>query len=43
MLRSLEQETVLLVGQTNSSVTQNFDIMDVVEKQHGQSHVRVQP
>ncbi|GLI58613.1 hypothetical protein VaNZ11_000347 [Volvox africanus] len=41
VLRDLPHESVLVVGQTNSSVTSNFDLTDVVVKQGGMSYVRV--
>ncbi|GIL70806.1 hypothetical protein Vretifemale_1501 [Volvox reticuliferus] len=41
VLRDLPHESVLVVGQTNSSVTSNFDLTDVVVKHGGVSYVRV--
>lgn len=39
VLGDLPHGSVLVVGQPNSSVTQNFDVMDVVVKQGGSSRV----
>ncbi|GIL46861.1 hypothetical protein Vafri_3488 [Volvox africanus] len=41
VLRDLPHGSVLVVGQTNSSVTSNFDLTDVVVKKGGMSYVRV--
>ena len=39
VLRSLPQETVLVVGQAHSLVTSIFDVADVVVKRNGCSFV----
>lgn len=39
-LKGLPHDTVLVVGQAHSFVTQVCDIVDTVVKQQGSSHVR---
>ncbi len=41
VLRDLPQPSVLVVGQSNSSVTRNFEAMDVVVRQGGAAAVRL--
>eukprot|EP00198_Chlamydomonas_reinhardtii_P009727 XP_001699064.1 predicted protein [Chlamydomonas reinhardtii] len=41
VLRDLPQASVLVVGQSNSSVTRNFEAMDVVVRQGGAAAVRL--
>ncbi|KXZ52978.1 hypothetical protein GPECTOR_8g35 [Gonium pectorale] len=41
VLRDLPHGSVLLVGQSNSSVTANFDVMDAVVKQAGRARVEL--
>lgn len=41
VLRDLPHAGVLLVGQSNSSVTANFEQMDVVVKEQGTSRVKL--
>ncbi|GAX81139.1 hypothetical protein CEUSTIGMA_g8573.t1, partial [Chlamydomonas eustigma] len=39
VLRGLPHDSILVVGQANSYVTQVFDVMDVVVKRDGSSHI----